>query len=75
MSPVNEDEPIAPPSRREVWSDRAAKSIGASDRMPIRVFILFVTAVACVTLAPVPANLLGVAAVVLLAIDSTQHRR
>jgi hypothetical protein len=43
--------------------------------MPVRVLVLFVIAVGCVVLSPIPANMVGVAALVLLALDTATHRR
>jgi hypothetical protein len=74
--PVTE-EPIEPPVdprfARVVARSRGA--MGASDRMPVRILFLFILSICCVAVAPIPANLLGVAAVVLLALDTAVHRR
>jgi hypothetical protein len=73
--PVNEDEPIPdPPAYQQIFR-RTTASIGASDRIPLRVLILFIITIGCTTLAPIPANIIGVAAVVLLALDTALHRR
>jgi hypothetical protein len=77
VSPVNEEvepEPIdLPITSQVVMASRNA--IGASDRMPVRVIILFTVAIACSTLAPLPINIIGAAAIVLLALDTAIHRR
>jgi hypothetical protein len=74
--PVNE-EPVAVPNdpRIDAIIARSRHAIGASDRMPVRVIILFILSICCVAVAPVPANIVGVAAVVLLALDTSLHRR
>lgn len=75
MSPVN-DEPLPPePTLGERFAVRSRAAIGASDRMPVRIILLFVLIGVCVTLAPIPANLLGVGALSLLALDTSLHRR
>jgi hypothetical protein len=75
--PVNEELPPEevrdPIIERLVTRSRVV--IGASDRMPIRVIVLVVVIVGLMTLAPTPANIIGVAATVLLALDIAQHRR
>lgn len=54
---------------------RSRDAMGISDRMPARVLILFILSAGCAALAPIPANIAGVAAVVLLALDTATHRR
>ena len=75
--PVNEELPPEdvrdPVIERLVTRSRGV--MGASDRMPIRVIVLVVVIVGLMTLAPTPANIIGVAATVLLALDIAQHRR
>jgi hypothetical protein len=74
--PVNEGidtEPEVPITSRVVIASRNA--IGASERMPVRVIVLFTVATGCATLAPLPINIVGVAAIVLLALDTAIHRR
>lgn len=74
--PTNEEEPVEeldPIIERAIHRTRGV--IGASDRMPIRVIVLIITILVCVTLSPTPANIIGLAALTLLAIDITQHRR
>jgi hypothetical protein len=77
VSPVNEelppDEVRDPVIERLVT--RARDAMGASERMPIRVLVYFVALAACMTTAPTPANIIGVAALALLALDTAQHRR
>jgi hypothetical protein len=76
MSPVNEELPVAeldPLIERLVTRTRSA--IGASDRIPVRILIYFITIAGICTLAPIPANIIGVAAVALLALDTATHRR
>jgi hypothetical protein len=76
MSPVNEfiEEPeVVPVTDRVASTIRHA--VGASDRLPVRVLLLFVVVVICTAMAPLPANLVGVAAAVLLALDTSLHRR
>ena len=75
MSPVNEEEPVPQPTLADRFAIRSRTLMGASDRMPIRVLILFTLTAMCVTLAPIPANLIGVAALSLLALDTAVHRR
>lgn len=76
MSPVNEDavedDPI---SQVEVVQRAVMSAAGASERVPLRVIVLFVVAIVCATLAPVPFNGVGVAALVMLALDTAIHRR
>jgi hypothetical protein len=75
--PVNQ-EPIEEPAEFGIASRLAIRSrevAGASDRLPLRVIILFILSIVCVTLAQVPFNLVGVAAIVLLALDTAAHRR
>jgi hypothetical protein len=74
--PVNEPEQVEeldPVIERLVTRTRGA--IGASERMPIRVIVLVIAIAVCMTLAPTPANIIGVAAIALLALDIAQHRR
>jgi len=73
--PVNEVPPEPEPTLGEKLVVRSRGAIGASDRMPVRVIILFILSICCVAVAPVPANIVGVAAVVLLALDTSLHRR
>jgi hypothetical protein len=73
--PVNEMPPEPEPTLADRLAIRSRAAIGASDRMPVRVILLFVLTGVCVTLAPIPANLLGVAALSLLALDTSLHRR
>ena len=76
MAPVNEDEPTPPePPAFVAAMYRTRAAVGASERMPLRVLILFIVTIGCTTLAPIPANIIGVAAVVLLALDTATHRR
>ena len=76
MSPVNdivvEDEPV---QKIELARMAVAKVTGASETLPLRLIVLFVVAVVCSTLAPIPWNGVGVAAVVLLALDTAMNRR
>lgn len=71
------DTPIEsqPDPRVERLLSRTRTAVGASDRMPVRVLAYFVLIGACMTLAPIPANIIGVAAVALLALDTAIHRR
>jgi hypothetical protein len=74
--PVNEyveDEPVVTTSDR--ITSVVHQATGATDRMPVRVIVLFITAIACTALAPIPFNLIGAAAIVLLALDTSLHRR
>ena len=73
--PVNEVPPDPEPSIVDRFVPRVSGAIGASGRMPVRVILLFILSICCVAVAPVPANMLGVAAVVLLALDTSLHRR
>ena len=75
MSPVNEYEPEPEPPAYERIFAKSRASIGASDRMPIRVLILFMVIATCTTLAPIPVNIIGVCALALLALDTALHRR
>jgi hypothetical protein len=77
MSPVNEyveDEPVVVTVPERV-SGVIHRATGASDRVSLRVILLFIVVSVCVALAPMPANIVGVAAVVLLALDTSLHRR
>jgi hypothetical protein len=75
--PVNEyveDEVPATTKTDEVV--RVVKaSAGVTNNLTLRVVVLFLVAMVCVALAPMPANLIGVAAVCLLALDTAAHRR
>lgn len=74
--PVNDM--VEPPDeirRLEVMQQAVSRATGADHRVPLRVLVLFVVAVVCCTLAPIPANVVGVAAMVLLALDTALHRR
>ena len=73
--PVNEELPDPEPTLADRFAVRSRAVIGASDRMPVRVILLFILIGVCVTLAPIPANLLGVGALSLLALDTSLHRR
>jgi hypothetical protein len=74
--PVNEEEIVVEDSTLvDRFVARSRGAIGASDRMPARVIVDFVIAIACTALAPIPVNIVGVAAVVLLALDTSLHRR
>lgn len=75
MSPVNEEVQPAEDPRFERFRQRTTRAVGASERMPVRVLVLFVVAIACAAIAPIPANIVGVAAIVLLALDTAIHRR
>jgi hypothetical protein len=75
LSPVNEEAPLPDPTTVDRFVARSRGAIGASDRMPVRVLFLFILSICCVAVAPVPANIVGVAAVVLLALDTAVHRR
>jgi hypothetical protein len=75
--PINEiiEEPeVLPPVTDRVTAS-VRRAVGASDRIPARVLLLFVVVVICTATAPIPANLVGVAAAVLLALDTSLHRR
>jgi hypothetical protein len=75
--PVNEymdDEPVVQSKTDEVV--RVVKATaGVTNTLTLRVVVLFLVAMVCVALAPMPANLIGVAAVCLLALDTAAHRR
>jgi hypothetical protein len=73
--PVNEEPEVQRDPRMDQILERSRHAIGASDRMPVRVILLFIVSVTCAALAPIPANIVGVAAVVLLALDTSLHRR
>lgn len=74
--PVN-DEPIIeePHPYAERFFTQTRRAVGATDRIPLRIMALFIVIAVCTALAPIPANLVGVAAVALLALDSALHRR
>jgi hypothetical protein len=78
MSPVNEgfepELPVKEPIASQVVI-ASRNAIGATNTMPARIIVLFTVAIACSTLAPLPINIVGVAAIVLLAIDAAAHRR
>jgi len=73
--PVNELEPEPEPTIADRFMPRVRAVTGTSDRMPLRVLILFILTGACVTLAPTPINIIGVAALFMLALDTVTHRR
>lgn len=74
--PVNElpVEP-EPDPRLDRFRSQVRAATGASDRMPLRVLVLFVIAAASMVAAPIPFNVIGAAAVALLALDAASHRR
>ena len=67
-------QPVEDPRFAQVLANTRI-AVGASDRMPIRVMVLFIVIAASAALAPLPLNLVGVAAVALLALDTAIHRR
>jgi hypothetical protein len=76
--PVNEGIDIDLPAKEPITSQvviASRNAIGASDRLPVRVIVLFTVAIACSTLAPLPINIIGAAAIVLLALDTAIHRK
>lgn len=74
--PVNELPPEPEPDPRvERVLAQTRRAIGASDRMPVRVMVYIVVAAIATTFAPLPANVIGVAAIALLALDTALHRR
>jgi hypothetical protein len=71
-------EGVEPPDeirRIELIQQQVSRATGADPRVPMRVLVLFVVAVVCGTMAPVPYSVVGVAAMVLLALDTALHRR
>ncbi len=74
--PVNE-EPIEPePDPRFAKVQAKARGVmGASDRMPIRAILLVIVVGLCIALSPIPANIVGIIALLLLTIDIAIHRR
>jgi hypothetical protein len=77
MSPVNE-EPIVEEEDPRFANVRAIASrgvMGASDRMPARVIVLLLLTGLTVSLAPIPANIVGIITLLLLTIDIAIHRR
>jgi hypothetical protein len=74
--PVNEyiEEPEVVPAPQRVAST-LRRAVGATDRLPTRVLLLFVVVIVCMATAPYPASLIGAAAIVLLALDTSLHRR
>jgi predicted glycosyltransferase len=73
--PVNEEIPEPEPTLGDRFAMRSRVAITGGGSMAVRTIVLFVTAIICVALAPVPANMVGVAAVVLLALDTAARRR
>lgn len=77
--PVNEEPPEPEPDPRVVRVQnaliRSRDLMGGSDRMPIRVILLVIIVGICMTLAPTPANIIGVGALLLLSLDIATHRR
>jgi hypothetical protein len=71
------DEPPEQPAdpRLEQVIRQTRIAVGASDRMPVRVMVLFIASVVCAALAPLPFSLVGVSALALLALDTAIHRR
>lgn len=50
-------------------------ALGGSGRLPLRTIVYALVGAACASLAPVPWNVIGVVALVLLALDTGLHRR
>lgn len=76
MSPTTEEDPIPEHSPLyERFATTTKRSVGATDRIPLRVLILFSVTIICTTMAPIPFNVVGVTALVLLALDTSLHRR
>lgn len=76
MSPVNEEPEELVPDPRFVRVQTTTRGLmGASDRIPIRLIVLFIILSVCVTLSPTPANIIGVGALFLITIDTALHRR
>jgi hypothetical protein len=75
--PVNEyvEDEVPAPTKADRVVTVVHQATGATDRMPVRVIVLFITAIACTALAPIPFSLIGAAAIVLLALDTSLHRR
>jgi len=77
MSPVNE-EPVVEEEDPRFAKVRAIASrgvMGASDRMPLRVILLVLLIGICGSTSPIPANIIGIIALLLLTIDTAIHRR
>jgi len=66
--PVNEVPPDPEPTLGERFAVRSRAAIGATDRTPVRMIVLFICIGACLAVAPPPFNALGFAALVLLAL-------
>ena len=73
--PVNELPPEPEPTLADRFVPQARRAVGATDRIPLRVMVLFVVAAASMVVAPIPFNVIGVGAVALLALDTATHRR
>jgi hypothetical protein len=48
---------------------------GASERLPLRVIVLFAVTAGCLGTAITPLNFIGLVGIILLALDTAQHRR
>jgi len=66
--PVNEEEPPPEPTIADRYVPRVRAAIGATDRTPVRMIVLFIIIGACLAVAPPPFNAIGFAALVLLAL-------
>lgn len=75
--PVNE-EVIEEPEDPRFARVRAMASrgvMGSSDRMPLRVILLVILIGICGSTSPIPANIIGIVALLLLTLDIAVHRR
>ena len=76
MSPVNEEPIEEEPDPRFARVQAGARDVmGASERMPIRVILLVILIGLCGATSPIPANIIGIVALLLLTLDIAVHRR
>jgi len=76
VSPVNEEPIEEEPDPRFAKVQSATRDVmGASERMPIRVILLVILIGLCGATSPIPANIIGIVALLLLTLDIAVHRR
>jgi hypothetical protein len=78
LSPVTDIPPEPAPDPRvealQRAQQRVARTVGATDRVPLRVIVLALIVGACAVTAPIPFNAIAVMATVLLIIDIATRR-
>jgi hypothetical protein len=54
---------------------KVSTAAGADERLPLRVIVLFAITAGCLGTAVTPLQFIGLAAIMLLALDTAKHRR